>query len=127
FSKTQESKESEDLITWVPYSKKTFNKLRKEGKAIFVDFTADWCITCKFNEHTAIDTSAVRALFRKHQIVPMKADWTNANVEITKALQAFGRVGVPYYVFYPAGDDTQPVTFSEFLTESDLIKAFSMP
>jgi thiol:disulfide interchange protein DsbD len=90
-----------------------------------VDFTADWCITCKFNERTAIDTPTVRALLAEKQIVPMKADWTNANPEITAALKSFGRVGVPFYVIYPAGKSTSPVALPELLTETILVNALN--
>jgi thiol:disulfide interchange protein DsbD len=93
------------------------------GRHVFVDFTADWCITCKFNERTAIDTPAVRALLLEKKVVPVKADWTNSNPEITAALQRFGRVGVPFYILYPAGDATRPVVLPELLTESILIEA----
>ncbi len=112
-------------IQWIPYSATRLSELRNEGKSVFLDFTAAWCLTCQFNERTAINTPAVRTLLREHHIVPMKADWTNANPEITAALRQFHRVGIPYYVYYPPGKESQPIEFSELLFENALIKAFS--
>jgi len=112
-----------DGIAWVPFSAKTLSALKAEGKSVFVDFTADWCITCKFNEGTAIDTPAVRALLDEKHVVPMKADWTNANPEITAVLKSFGRVGVPFYVIYPAGNADAPTVLPELLTETILLDA----
>lgn len=114
-----------DEIPWIPYSAARLAELRSEGRALFLDFTAAWCLTCQFNERTAINTPTVKKLLRERHIIPMKADWTNANPEITKALKEFHRVGVPYYLYYPAGEHSQPIEFSELLFESALIKAFS--
>lgn len=110
-------------IGWVPFSAKELASLQAAGKSVFVDFTADWCITCKFNERTAIDTAAVRQLLHDKNVVAMRADWTNANPEITAALKSFGRVGVPFYVIYPAGKPGDPVVLPELLTESTLVAA----
>ena len=110
-------------IAWVPFSASELSALRASGKPVFLDFTADWCLTCKFNERTAIDTPSVRQLLRDKKIVPMKADWTNANPEITAALKNFGRVGVPFYVIFPAGSGGEPVVLPEILTESLLLDA----
>ncbi len=112
-------------IDWQPFSQKALDALLAEGKPVFLDFTADWCISCKFNERTAIDVPAVRAAFQKNGIVPLKADWTNANPEITAALKKFGRVGVPFYVIYPAGRPTEPITLPEILTEQIVLDALA--
>ena len=109
-------------IPWVPYSEAKLQRLLGEGKSVFVDFTADWCITCKFNMRTAIDTPAVREAFAKLGIVPMLADWTNSNPEITRKLAQFDRVGVPFYLFYPPGRANDPVVLPELLTEQIVLR-----
>jgi len=109
-------------MPWVPYSEAELQRLLAEGKSVFVDFTADWCITCKFNMRTAIDTPAVRAAFAKLGIVPMLADWTNSNPEITRKLAQFERVGVPFYLFYAPGRANDPVVLPELLTEQIVLR-----
>ena len=112
-----------DGIPWVPFSEAELQRLLAAGQPVFLDFTADWCITCKFNMRTAIDTAAVREAFEKLGIVPMLADWTNSNPEITKKLAQFDRVGVPFYLFYQAGKADNPVILPELLTEQILLRA----
>jgi thiol:disulfide interchange protein DsbD len=117
--------ENADGIPWRPFTQTTLDKLLAEGKPVFVDFTAAWCLSCKYNERVAIDTPAVRAKFRELGIVPLRADWTNANPEITAALQRFDRVGVPFYVLYPAGKPNAPITLPELLTEQIVLDALA--
>jgi thiol:disulfide interchange protein DsbD len=88
-----------------------------QGHSVFVDFTAAWCITCKFNEASVLESTAVKSAFARFGIVKMKADWTNADPVITKTLKQFGRVGVPLYVLYPATAPTQPIVLPELLTQ----------
>lgn len=115
--------ESPDRIAWVPFSEVKIKAELAAGRSVFVDFTADWCITCKFNERTAIDTPTIRALLKEKNITPVKADWTNANAEITAALKSFGRVGVPFYIIYPASNPAAPIILPELLTETLLADA----
>ncbi|MFZ4483335.1 MAG: protein-disulfide reductase DsbD family protein [Chthoniobacterales bacterium] len=110
-------------IPWVPFSQAELDRLLAEGRPVFLDFTADWCLTCKFNERTAINTPAVHAALEKMGIVAMKADWTNSNPEITRKLGQFDRVGVPFYLFYASGAE-KPVILPELLTEPIVLRAF---
>ncbi|MCX7868442.1 MAG: thioredoxin family protein [Terrimicrobiaceae bacterium] len=105
-------------IAWEKFTRASLDRLLEEGRGVFLDFTADWCITCKVNERTAIDRPAVRAKLKETGIVPMKADWTNPNPEIAEALRQFGRVGVPFYVIYPPGRPGEPIVLPELLTEA---------
>jgi thiol:disulfide interchange protein len=91
-----------------------------EGHTVFVDFTAAWCLTCKFNEASVLESAAVREAFQRHGIIKLKADWTNGDPVITKLLQQFGRPGVPLYVLYP-GKSEEPIVFPELLTKSIIL------
>ena len=110
-------------ISWVPYSPSSLDALRSDGKPILLDFTASWCLTCQFNERTAINIPAVRQLIKERGITAMKGDWTNSDPTITAALKSFGRVGVPLVVFYPAGKGSQPIVLPELLTEKMVLDA----
>ena len=101
---------------WVPFSKEKVAELRAQGRAVFIDFTATWCITCQVNKRVALNQQEVLRRFKELQIVRMKADWTVKDPAITEALAAFGRNGVPLYVFYPVGAEAQ--ILPEVLTPS---------
>ena len=90
--------------------------LQAAGKPIFVDFTAAWCVTCQVNERTALATQAVADAFKKTGAVYLKADWTNRNADIAKALQAEGRSGVPLYLLYDANGSAAPKILPQLLT-----------
>jgi thiol:disulfide interchange protein DsbD len=95
--------------------------LRAEGKPVFVDFTAAWCVTCKFNEQLALDTREAADAFRRSGAVYLKADWTNRDATIAQALQAQGRAGVPLYLVY--GKDGGPPKVLPQLLTSGLVAA----
>jgi thiol:disulfide interchange protein len=106
---------------WQPFTPERLQAELDQGHFVFVDFTAAWCLTCKFNEANVLESSAVREAFQRHAIVKLKADWTNGDPVITKLLQQFGRPGVPLYVLYPGKSD-QPIVFPELLTKSILLE-----
>lgn len=94
-------------IDWQPWSPAAVDALRANGRPVFVDFTAAWCISCQVNKQVALDTAAVAARFAELGVVTLQADWTRYDPAITQALAGFGRSGVPLYVYYPPGAPPQ--------------------
>jgi thiol:disulfide interchange protein DsbD len=107
---------------WLAFTPELLEAELAKGSAVFLDFTAAWCITCKFNEGTVLESSAVREAFERRKVVKIKADWTNADPAITKMLQQFGRPGVPLYVLYPAGKSVEPIILPELLTKNIVLE-----
>jgi len=104
-----------------PWSPERVAALRAEGRPVFVDFTADWCVTCKVNEGAALSSKAVAQAFADNGVVFLKADWTKRDDVIAKALAEHGRAGVPLYLLYPAGGG-DPRILPQLLTEG-MVKA----
>lgn len=77
------------------------------GRAVFVDFTASWCLICQVNKRTALRTRATRELFEANDIVPLEADWTTYDAAITDALESYGRSGVPLYLLHAPDGKTE--------------------
>lgn len=106
---------------WLPY-KADMPELKSER--VFIDMTADWCLTCKVNERLVLDTEEVKALLKSKNITLIKGDWTKRNEEITRFLARYDRVGVPFYVLY-SPRHPQGQVLPEVLSKStfmDLIK-----
>ena len=110
------SQNSENLS----YTEDLLNEFRDTNELIFLNFTADWCITCKVNERVALNSSEVKELIKKKNIKYIEADWTRKNEDIAKKLEEFGRSGVPLYLLYPSKGD--PIILPEILTEDILLK-----
>ena len=106
-----------------PYSASRLNQLRTEHRPIFVNFTAAWCITCLVNERFALSDAEVAEALTASNTVYMKADWTNRDPEITAAIHALGRDGVPVYVLY--APNAGPVLLPQILTPGRIIDALN--
>ncbi|WP_049623111.1 protein-disulfide reductase DsbD family protein [Frateuria defendens] len=110
----------------VAYSPQKLAELRRAGTPVLVDMTADWCVTCKANEHTVLDTDAFRALLKRTGAVYMKGDWTDEDPAITAFLQQYHTPGVPLYVVFPknGGEGQQlPTVLTSSLVEEALTRA----
>ena len=104
------------------WSPEITRQLRAEGKAVFVDFTAAWCVTCKVNETFVLNGAA--DLFEKYNTELLVADWTNKNEVLAAELAKHGRAGVPLYLLYPSGHNfVKPAILPQILTRSVLEKA----
>ena len=106
---------------WQAFAPDRLQAELEQGHPVFVDFTAAWCLTCKFNEANVLESQEVREAFQRRGVVKLRADWTNGDPVITKLLQQFGRPGVPLYVLYP-GKSEAPIVFPELLTKSMVLE-----
>ncbi len=110
-----------------PFSRAKLSELVAQGRPVFVNLTAAWCITCKVNERVALKSAALAEAFKSAGVTYLKGDWTKANPEITELLQHFGRAGVPLYLLYP-GHGGEPRILPQILTTGavlDEIKTLS--
>jgi thiol:disulfide interchange protein DsbD len=100
-----------------------FAALRNEGRPVFVNMTAAWCVTCLVNERVALDSEAVRQAFASHKVAYLKGDWTRQDPAITAFLRDHGRDGVPLYVYFP-GDGSSPEVLPQILTQRAVLGLF---
>lgn len=111
-------------ITHVKWSPQAVEQMRGHGKAIFVDFTASWCITCQVNERTSLSTAAVKRALASTNTIYMVADSTKFNADIDDAMSTFGQGGLPLYVVYPA-DGSAPKVLPQVLTPAIVVNALN--
>jgi thiol:disulfide interchange protein len=112
---------AQDRLAYEPFTAARLAALETAGKPVFVNLTADWCVTCLINERVALDSAGVRQAFAARGIVALKGDWTSRNPEITALLQQYGRSGVPLYLLY--GGKGDPVILPQLLTASTVLDA----
>ena len=108
---------------WYRYSPELVAEFAKAGKTIFIDATADWCLTCKANEAAVLDQEDFRKAMDSAGIVRMKADWTRETPEVNELLYSMGKSGVPAYAIYPKGDKSRQVVLPELLTTGLILEA----
>jgi thiol:disulfide interchange protein DsbD len=106
------------------FSSQRLDDLQADGRPVFVNMTAAWCITCLANEQTTFSTDRVKQAMSDNDITYMKGDWTNEDPEITAVLEHFNRPSVPLYVLYPGDSSKEPVILPQILTPGILVRAF---
>lgn len=107
----------------VNWSESTLSAALSDGRPVFVNFTADWCITCKVNERAAIERRRVATYFKRHDVLYLKGDWSRSDPLITRELARYERSGVPLYLVFRAGQTT-PVLLPQVLTPEIILSAF---
>lgn len=111
------------LDPWQPYTPARLSELTADGKAVFVDFTAAWCVTCQVNKRLVLNDGGIRDAFAKSGVTLVRADWTRRDPAIGQALAALGRQGVPVYVLYRPGKE--PVLLPEVLQKQAVLDALA--
>lgn len=110
-------------LPWVAYNEPQLAQLRREGKTVMIDFTANWCVNCQINMRLAIDKPNVAALVEKNNVVPMVADWTDKSDVISTKLNELGSNSIPLLVVYPPDPNAEPIILRDILTESQVMEA----
>jgi suppressor for copper-sensitivity B len=118
----------ESVIEWQqPFSRDRIAELRRSGATVMVDFSADWCPTCKFNLAYAIETDRVKAAIERNRVVPVLADWTDGSNEIKVALETLQSRSIPVLAIYPAatagGECPEPIVLRDLITEAQVLEA----
>jgi len=106
---------------WQAWSAQTVREANAQGRTVFVDFTAAWCVTCQYNKKTVFAREDVLSAFDRKQVLTLRADWTRRDAAISAELNALGRSGVPVYAVYAPGKP--PVVLSELPSASEIIAA----
>lgn len=109
-------------ITWREWSPELVERLRGEGKVVYLDFTARWCATCRMNKIAVFTSDEIGEAFNERGVVAVRADWTNRNPAITEALAGFGRSAVPFNLVYGPGSP-DPIQLPEVLTPQIVLDA----
>lgn len=111
------------LEIWQPFKAEDISTLVKQGKTVFVDATAEWCVTCAVNKRLVLSDPQVAVLLTKPDVVAMRADWTKQDPHITRFLQAHGRYGIPFNIVF-GPHQPEGIPLPEILTVSAVTDAF---
>ncbi len=109
--------------SWTPWSLEAVSAAREARRPVLVDFSAAWCVTCIVNERVALQNASVTARLRKYGVVTLKGDWTNRNAAISEELNRYRRSGVPLYLLYPPGTQTDVLVLPQILTPAVVLSA----
>ena len=116
-------KDNSNDDNWIKFEQNKIDKLILENHIVFVDITADWCLTCFYNKKTVLDRKKVKNIFDKYDVIKMRGDLTKPNKEINEYINTLGRFGIPVNIIY-SPSTPQGVLLSEVLTVKSLLSTF---
>lgn len=112
-----------EVVDWQDYTEADLQKLTSEGRTVMLDFGATWCLTCKYNYRTALNTAATRAVIDELDAVAMYADWSSYSEEIKIKLEELNSRSIPFLVIYPGSRPDQPIILRDIVTQNQVIEA----
>lgn len=115
----------ETAIRWQPFSRVALEREVAQGNTVLVDFTADWCPTCKVNERLVLNTEVVSNLVNKNRVVALVADWTDGSEEIKEVLEQLRSRTIPIYAIFPADRPKEPIVLRDLITKRQVLAALN--
>jgi thiol:disulfide interchange protein len=112
-------------LPWQPYTRMMLEEAVAADATVLVDFTADWCLTCKTLEAAVLNTREVRDSVEANRVVTLQADWTHGQPEVTAMLQLLGSKQVPVIAIFPAGNPNEPIVLRGGYTRQTLLDALA--
>lgn len=112
----------ENIKTPLPFSQELVDDSLKKGQAVFINYTARWCITCQINKNSVLQSDNIQNAFKELNVVYLEADWTTHSPLITESLRSYKRESIPFYILLIPGRKT-PVVLPELLTEKIVLDA----
>ena len=119
------SKENNLNENWEKFESTKINEYLSNGNSVFVDITAEWCLSCAVNKKLVLDQRDIQELFTKREIKTLRADWTNRDDAILKFLKTHNKYGIPFNIFYTP-DNPKGFIFSEILTKNQVKNAINI-
>jgi suppressor for copper-sensitivity B len=119
---------SDDHLTWVDFDPYALERYHEEGRSVFVDFTADWCPNCKFNEKFVFDSAPVRKSIDAKGVIAMKADITGSSPEtdaIERLMKKLGARSIPFLAVFPGDDPTKPIVRFDIVSKEGMVEVFN--
>ena len=109
---------------WLDFNSKSIPETIANNEIIFLDITADWCITCKFNKINVLNSETISEFFDSQEVTLIKADWTQPNEKINKFLKKYNKFGIPFNAFY-SSKFPEGIVMSEILTEKQIFETYN--
>ena len=120
FAIFQKQEQNDEM--WSNYEKNILEDMIEKNKIVFVDVTADWCVTCKINKMVTLDKKEMKSFFKENDVKLLKADWTNKNIEIQNYMKSFDKYGIPLNVIY-GPKNKEGLVLGELLSKKQIIEA----
>ena len=114
---------SAKVVDWRDYTEADLQQLTSEGRTVMLDFGATWCLTCKYNYRTALNTAATREVIEELDAIAMYADWSSYSEEIKVKLEELNSRSIPFLVIYPGARPDQPIILRDIVTQNQVLEA----